>query len=186
MPGQTAFALTGSATDIDPDSLTYQWDEMDVGAATDAATYGTDLGSNPLFRSFSPSSIPVRTLPRIGTIVSGVDDKAERLPSTDRILNFRFTVRDQNRGVHDDSMRVIVDKDSGPFRVLSAATAVTLDSLQPQVLEWDAACTSFAPVNCANVDILLSTDSGASFPTTLLAATANSFMVAKSKVKSLH
>lgn len=173
IPGRTPFELTGSATDINPDTLTYQWDEMDTGTATTSLTYGRDLGSNPLFRSFSPLSVPVRTLPRIETIVSGIDDKAEKLPETDRTLNFRLTVRDQNRGVHDDDMQVTVDKDSGPFRVLTPATAVTLDVTQPQVIEWAVACTDSAPVDCANVDILLSTDSGASFPTVLLAATAN-------------
>lgn len=173
IPGRTPFELTGSATDVNGDTLIYQWDEMDIGVATNSFTYGTDLGSNPLFRSFAPSSAPVRTLPRIETIVSGVADKAEKLPETNRTLNFRLTVRDQNRGVHDDDMRVIVDNDSGPFEVLSADNAVTLDVLQPQVIEWNVACTDIAPVNCANVDILLSTDSGASFPTVLLAATAN-------------
>lgn len=173
IPGRTPFELSGSATDVNPaDILTYQWDEMDAGTETNFFTYGTDLGNNALFRSFAPSSTPVRTLPRIETIVSGVDDKAETLPNSDRILNFRLTVRDQNLGVDDDDMQVTVNKNSGPFRVLSAATAVTLDVTQPQVLEWDAACTGFAPVSCASVDILLSTDSGASF-TSILAATAN-------------
>ncbi|MCK4674656.1 MAG: hypothetical protein KAT61_01980, partial [Gammaproteobacteria bacterium] len=173
IPGRTPFELRGSATDPDPDTLTYQWDEMDTGAETNEFTYGTDLGTNPLFRSFSPSSNPVRTLPQMQTILSGIDDKAEHLPTTERVLNFRLTARDQNRGVNEDNMRVTVDKDSGPFKVLSAATAVTLDVMQSQVLEWDAACTHVAPVSCANVDILLSTDSGVTFPTTLLAATPN-------------
>jgi len=173
IPGQTPFELRGSATDINSDTLTYQWDEMDTGIETNSVTYGTDRATNPLFRSFAPSSEPVRTMPRMQTIVSGVDDKAEKLPETDRTLNFRLTVRDQNLGVHDDDMQVVVDKDSGPFKILSPATAVTLDVLQSQVIEWAVACTDLAPVNCANVDILLSTDSGASFPTTLLAATPN-------------
>ncbi len=174
IPAQTPFELTGSATDDGPaGALTYQWDEMDAGRETNSFTYGTDLGNNALFRSFTPSSAPARTLPRIETILSGVDDKAETLPNSDRTLNFRLTVRDQNLGVDDDDMQVTVNNNAGPFQVLSAATAVELDVLQPQVLEWNAACSHVAPVSCTNVDILLSTDSGASFPTTILAATAN-------------
>ena len=173
IPGLTPFELTGSDTSGDTGTLTYQWDQRDLGTATNSATFGTDLGDNPLFRSFAPLSSPTRTLPRIETIVSGVDDKAERLPSLARTMNFRLTIRDQLGGVDDDDMQVIVDENSGPFRVFTGATAITLDTMQPQVIEWNAACTELAPVNCTNVDILLSTDSGATFPTTLLAATPN-------------
>jgi len=171
IPGLTPFNLNGSATDTD--ALTYQWDEMDIGSSTNSASFGDDLGDNPLFRSFAPSNIAIRTLPRIETIIAGVDDKAERLPSLDRTMKFRLTVRDGNRGVSSDDVQVTVDEDSGPFRVLSAASAVILDTDQPQVIEWNAACSELAPVSCADVDILLSTDSGMTFGTTLLAATAN-------------
>jgi hypothetical protein len=61
IPGGTAFALTGSATDPESDTMTYQWDQMDAGSATTATTYGTDIGSNALFRSFEPLATPDRT-----------------------------------------------------------------------------------------------------------------------------
>jgi hypothetical protein len=174
IPGLTPFELTGSATDIDvADTLSYQWDEMDTGAATDASSFGSDLGSNPLFRSFAPSDSETRILPRAEILLSGGNDKAERLPSLDRTMNFRLTVRDQNGGVDEDDMQVEVDQGSGPFRVLSLAQSATLDVDQDHVIEWNAACTEQAPVNCASVDISLSEDGGLTFPHSLAAATAN-------------
>ncbi len=173
VPGQTPLQLVGSATDIDiTDTLLYEWDEMDVGTATTDITYGTDLCDNALFRSFIPSTNPVRILPRMSTLVSGINDKAETLPTTERILKFRLTVRDQNLGVDEDDMQITVDKASGPFRIVSAASPVTLDVTQPQVIEWDTACTEIQPVNCTNVDISVSTDGGVSF-TPMLTATPN-------------
>jgi hypothetical protein len=173
IPGLTPFQLRGSATDSNiTDLLTYQWDEMDVGRSTTATTYGTDLGTNPLFRSFAPTASADRTLPRMQTILSGVDDKAEKLPRLARTMHFRLSVRDQNSGLDSDDMQVAVDASSGPFKVLTATTPITLDVMQSQVIEWNAACTEQAPVNCASVDIQLSTDGGLTF-STLLAATAN-------------
>jgi len=174
IPGLTPFELTGSATDVDvADTLSYQWDEMDTGTATDATSFGSDLGDNALFRSFAPSDSETRVLPRLDILLSGGNDKAERLPSLDRTMNFRLTVRDQNGGVDEDDMQVEVDQGSGPFRVLSLAQSVTLDVDQDHVIEWNAACTEQAPVNCADVDILLSEDGGLTFPHSLAAATAN-------------
>ncbi|RKZ64970.1 MAG: hypothetical protein DRQ44_08645, partial [Gammaproteobacteria bacterium] len=172
IPGFTPFELTGTV-DVNQANLTYQWDEMDIGTATTAATLGTDLGDNPLFRSFPPTSKAVRTLPRIAAL-KGSGDRAERLPSLNRTMNFRLTVRSQDGGLDEDDMQVTVNEDSGPFTVLTALTdPIEIDVLQQQVIEWNAACTELAPVNCANVDILLSTNGGATFATTLLAATPN-------------
>lgn len=173
IPKQTPFALTGNATDIDAtDTLTYQWDQMDTGLATNAFSYGTDLGSNPLFRSFPPSPSAVRNFPQISTLVSGIDDKAEKLPDQARTMNFRLTVRDQNMGVNEDDVQLTVASNAGPFRVLSPSPRAGLNVNEAQVIEWQTACTEQAPVNCANVDILLSTDSGENF-TPLLEATPN-------------
>jgi hypothetical protein len=42
-----------------------------------------------------------------------------------------------------------------------------------QTITWNVTNTDVAPVNCANVNILLSTDGGQTFPTVLLASTRN-------------
>ncbi|MDB5748515.1 MAG: hypothetical protein JWP72_3363 [Massilia sp.] len=61
IPVRTPFALTGSATDIDGDPLTYMWEQNDRGAAT-----GTGLTSNtklngPLFRQFGTRAVVSNT-----------------------------------------------------------------------------------------------------------------------------
>ena len=175
IPGGTAFTLTGSATDSDSaiSAITYQWDQMDVGAATDATTFGTDNGSNALFRSFVPAATAERTFPQLDTLLSTVADKAETLPTESRTLNFRLTARDGNGGVDEDDMQVIVDGNAGPFELLQPTTSVNLHFGLSQSIQWNAACTNAAPVNCANVNILLSTDGGQNFNTTLSASTPN-------------
>ena len=174
IPGGTPFVLTGSATDGDvpADTLTYQWDQLDAGTATDSTSYGTDLTDNALFRSFLPSSSASRTLPRMSTLIANTTDKSETLPTASSALDFRLTVRDQNGGVDADDMRVIVNTTVGPFRIRQPNAAGTLDTSQVQVFEWGVANTEGGNINCATVNIDVTTDGGANF-TTLLAATPN-------------
>lgn len=172
IPGGTYFELTGAATDTD--SLLYHWDEMDVGVATNSATLGRDLGSNALFRSFPPgANANYRPFPALTEILSGATALGETLPTESRTLNFRLTASDDKGGVNSDDTQVIVNSDAGPFKVLQPNSFVILDSSQQQVIEWNAACSEQPPVNCANVDILLSEDGGMTFPHTLLSATPN-------------
>ena len=60
-------------------------------------------------------------------------------------------------------MKVTVNAASGPFKVTVPNTAVTYAGASTQTITWDVASTTAAPVNCANVDILISTDGGTSW-----------------------
>ncbi len=57
IPLRTPFALTGSATDADGDTLTYSWEQNDRGGPTGTALM-SDLKTNgPLFRQFGSAAV---------------------------------------------------------------------------------------------------------------------------------
>lgn len=172
IPRSTPFTLTGSATDADGDVLTYSWEQIDNNSTAHAA--GT---ASPYFRSLVPSASPNRTFPRLATVLTGATSNlGEYLPATAQTLNFRLTARDNRMtggGVHYAGNQVIVAA-SGPFTVTYPnATGITWASGSTQTVTWSVNATNTAPVNCANVNILLSTDGGNTFPTVILANTPN-------------
>jgi hypothetical protein len=165
IPANTPFRLDVSASDVDVDPIVYQWDQMDSGDATDDITFGTDLGNNPLFRTYEPQSDSWRDFPALGTQVLGQTDDAEVLPNVVRALNFRVTVRDDASGQAIDDILLTVAASTG-FRVTSQAGGGTLDTnLVPYTITWDRAGSDVAPINCATVDIDLLTFSDASYTT---------------------
>ena len=186
IPNQTPFSLTASATDPNgTDVLTYCWEEFDKGAAKDPAAAPRDNGASPLFRSFNPTTSPVRTFPsrtyilnnsnvppaKLGSLASG-----EFLPTTNRTMNFRVTARD-NRvgggGSNYASTTVTSTTSSGPFAITSFNTASTITGGSLQTINWAVANSTAAPVSCANVKISLSTDGGLTYPHILAASTPN-------------
>ena len=92
------------------------------------------------------------------------------MPTTDRDLNFRATVRDGNGGVNsDDVLLTVVDTGTG-FAVTSSDNWT---GGAPQTITWDVAGTDANGINAANVNILLSTDGGLTFPFTLASGVPN-------------
>jgi len=90
-------------------------------------------------------------------------------------MQFQLTARDNRAGgggVRSAQTAVTVDAGSGPFNVTSPNTAVSYNGFTGQTVTWNVANTTAAPVSCANVDILISTNGGTTF-TTLLANTPN-------------
>ena len=173
IPSRTPFTLTATASDTEADALTYCWEEYDLGTA---GPPHTDDGSRPIFRSFAPVTSPARTFPRLSDVLSGVPTFGESLPLTTRTMTFRVTVRDNHAGgggVNTDAMRVNVTAGSGPFVVTDPGSSTTWTAASTQTVTWNVANTANAPINCANVRILLSVDGGNSFPFTLAASTPN-------------
>ena len=171
IPKQTPFTLTGSATDADNDALTYTWEEFDLGNASLA----NNPASPPFFRFFPPTTSPSRTFPKWSDIINNTNTIGEILPNSARTMTFRFTARDNKlggSGVNYATTTVIVAA-NGPFKVTAPDTAVTWAGGSAQTVTWDVASTNAAPVNCANVNILLSTDDGLTYPTTLASNVAN-------------
>ena len=182
IPKGTPFMLKGTATDANStDALTYSWEQLDLGNAT--TTVPSSIATTgPLFRSYNPSTSSTRYFPNMNTILAGLSSTqgsriiSETLPGVARTLNFRLTVRDNKIGGganNTDDMIVTVDGVAGPFTVDSQNTAISYPAGSTQTINWTVAGTNTNGVNCANVDILLSTDGGQTFSTTLLAGTPN-------------
>jgi reprolysin-like metallo-peptidase family M12B len=170
IPKSTPFYITGAAVDPDGNDVTYDWEQFNLGTASPP---NTDNGTRPIFRSFNPTTSPTRTFPKLSDLLNNVSTIGESLPTTNRTMVFRLTARDGLGGVNYVSSSVVVNNTAGPFAVTSPNTATALGSGSTQTVTWSVANTTAAPVSCANVMIQLSTDGGTTFPTTLLASTAN-------------
>jgi hypothetical protein len=192
IPAQTPFELEGSATDSTPAGLTYDWQQYNIGTATSAANTNTDLGNNPIFRPWLPEADGTRVFPDLTYILNNANvppnpvgcpaipgqpapsqncSPGMTLPTTNRTLVFRLMVRDNVAnagGVDYDSMNATVVNTAGPFQVTSNNTAGgSYPGGSTQTVTWNVANTTASPISCANVNVLLSTDGGNTFPTTV-------------------
>lgn len=174
IPISTPFELRGAATDPDGDALTYCWEEIDAGPET---PLGAPQGNAAIFRSRPPVDVNNRVFPQLGTILANAEDFTEQLPFYSRDLTFRLTARDNKPGgggVHYADVAFKAVESAGPFLVLSPNSASTIWRVgELTEVRWDVSNTNTAPVNCQKVNILLSTDGGLTYPTTLVADTEN-------------
>jgi hypothetical protein len=175
VPSRTPFALTGSAADPEGDALTYGWEEFDLGTVEPAPPL-VDAGNRPIFRSFNPTVGATRAFPKLSDVLAGTTTYGETMPTTNRTMNFRLTVRDNRGGgggVDSDTTTVASVSAAGPFAITAPASAVIWAGGSTQTVTWNVAGTTAAPITCANVEISLSVDGGLTFPAALLASTPN-------------
>ncbi len=191
IPKQTPFVLTGSATDVNGDSVTYDWQEYDLGALTTAVPNTDADGARPIFRPYAPTTDASRYFPSMQYILananvppstspcvqgSGTCLTGELLPSISRTMNFQGVARDNRAnggGINTVTVTAIVDGNSGPFEITAPNTATTFNAGSTESILWNVNGTSSAPVSAANVKITLSTDGGQTFPIVLAALTPN-------------
>lgn len=189
VPKQTPFTLTASATDVNGDTLTYDWQQYNAGGGTGAASTTPNSDADgiprPLFRNYLPTTSPTRHFPALQfirnnanvppTFTGGVLT-GELMSAITRTMNFQVLVRDNRAGgggVNSASVSVNVDGNSGPFAVTAPNTNVTFDGNSIQTITWNVAGSNAAPVGAANVRILFSNDAGLTFPTVLVNSTPN-------------
>ncbi len=181
MPIGTAFKLIGTATDADAnDILSYCWEQVDdattVGAAASYPSGTKTNGAN--FRSYLPKNNGTRYFPRLEDhVANGVaGNQWEIVPTINRTLNFRLTVRDNRPGGGTNesvNTAVTFTTSAGPFLVTSQnTTGINYTQGSTQTVTWSVNnTTSLAGSN--NVNIKLSTDGGKTYPITLVANTPN-------------
>ncbi len=151
------------------DPLTYCWEQWDQEVGTMPPASTNIVG--PMFRSLIPSSSPSRYFPNLPAIIAGTNPTWEVLPSVARDMEFRVTVRDLHDGMYgctdEDNTILTVSGSAGPFVITSQSIPTTWYEGAMETITWNVANTSAAPVNCANVDIRLSTDGGLTYPIVL-------------------
>ena len=178
LPISTPIELTATGSDPDGDAVTYNWEEYDLGPATASGDNNltNPSGNQPIFRSFSSTSSPTRTLPRAQDLVNNTTTIGEHLPTYSRQLNFKCSIRDNRAGgggFSDDLKTMTVTANAGPFVVQAPNGGGTVVGNTQLPVTWDVAGTDGNGVNCSSVDIYLSTDGGYTFPTLLVAGTPN-------------
>lgn len=189
LPKGTPFELDGSGNDADGNgTLTYNWEQMDRAPARMVPWTAGSLTTGPLFRSFQPSSTGnKRSFPSMANILDNnyngphvmnfgqTQWKGEVLPTVARDITMRLTVRDNNTvsgGVEFSEVVLKVNGTAGPFVVNAPNGGENVVIGGNTNITWNIAGTDQAPINCANVNILLTTDGGKTY-TTLAADTPN-------------
>lgn len=177
IPANTPFELEAVGSDADGDALTYNWEEYDLGPQTASGDNNLTNPSStqPIFRSWSSTSSPIRTFPRLSDLVTNSTTIGEHMPDYTRSMTFRCSVRDNVAGggaFNDDQMSFTVYGNSGPFVVNSPGNILQGNS--EVELTWDVAGTDVNPINCSDVQILMSTNGGYDFDVVLLESTPNS------------
>ncbi len=175
IPIQTPFILTGSGTDVeDPAAMTYLWEQYDYGNGSPPSA---PTGNGPVFRIYPIDTVPYRIFPELTKVINGTSDIGEVLPFYSREFNFRFTVRDNfpgGGGSHYESIQFFADENAGPFEVNHPNDNTSTWSVgQSRLVTWEVSNTDVAPVNALNVNILLSTDGGYTYPFTLASNVPN-------------
>jgi hypothetical protein len=175
IPANTPFVLTATGSDGNGDALTYCWEQFDLGPVVAGEPTGDEL-TGPLFRSLPPTPAPERYFPNLPSIVAGLGTSWESLPTNTRDLNFIVTLRDFGAAGYgctvQDEVLISVVNTGNQYAVTAPNGGDTWQSGTMETVTWNVAGTDVNGINCAMVDIVLSTDGGATFDQ-VLATVAN-------------
>lgn len=175
IPISTPYILTGSATDVDGDTLSYCWEQNDTATSQsggNSPASPTKTGG-PNWRSYDPTASPSRYMPPLARVLNNQltsvfgSITTEAISSVGRVCNFVLTVRDRDNAVgqtNSDFMKVTTVAAAGPFIVNTPNTNISVMAMTNYEVTWNVAGTTGNGVNAATVDIFLSTDGGLTYP----------------------
>jgi len=188
IPIGTAYTLEAVATDPDEDALTYCWEQLNSGLATQA-NFGPTSESGSNNRSFLPTNTPVRTVPSMSRVLAGKltqtnpqnPEDWQTVSLVNRSLSWGITVRDRTETnsvstgqTAQDFRTISVIEDAGPFEITSQNTnTVVWKTGANEFISWNVNNTDQAPINTETVSIYLSLDGGENFDTLLVSNTLN-------------
>jgi predicted outer membrane repeat protein len=163
--------------DVDNDSVTYCWEQWNLGDYKQSWSNTEQFG--PIFRSYPPTTSPIRTFPRTDKLVNNISSYlGEKLPSDARNMTFKLTVRDILNGLGTfnfpgDEITIDVVKTNSLFEVTHPNTNINWTSGTSETITWNVAGTDGGAISCTNVDIYLSIDGGYTYPIQLATNTPN-------------
>mgnify|MGYP006190767955 FL=1 len=179
IPNGTAYILTGTNPTNNP-GATFTWEQNN--SATAAVTGANSIcyptkPAGPNFRSLPPVSTPVRYMPAFSSVLNNnLTSTWESVSTIGRTMAFTLTARDNiaNGGqTNTVSASITVSANVGPFAVTSQnSSGVSWNQGSTQTITW-AVNNTTTLTGSSNVDILLSTDGGLTFPTVLASNTPN-------------
>jgi hypothetical protein len=183
VPGKTPFGLSvRSSSDGDDDSLTFTWEEFDLGPPDppNPNSPWEHQKKRPLFRSWEGSNSITRIFPAMNFIMNLPSVYvAEAMPTNNREMTFRVTARDGHGlyGFDYVTLTVITKRgpaDVGPFAVTEPQAGAAWPRGSTQKVSWSVARTDLFPISCHRVRILFMIGGGQNSPIVLADNVPNS------------
>lgn len=160
-----------AATVVNSDTLTYSWEQWNLGNFQSNESGGANFSNGPQFRSFFGTASRVRVFPKIEYVINNsLGYKGERISQVARTLRFRLTVRNILNGwgsfdVSDSYLNIGIINTNDTFSVtFPNSNADTGLTQAPIDVTWNVAGTDTGTINTQNVDIFLSVDGGYTYP----------------------
>jgi hypothetical protein len=163
IPYGTPFLVTGQGSDPNAaDTLSYEWEQMDIAPAP------FDLTLGPLFRSILPSPSPERSFPSLPTVLSNTLVPWDRTAAGARTIKLRLCVRGTPPGIGGHATDdVVITVAGAPFVVNAPNGGESVPAGTPYLATW-----TVGGGTATHVDLELSKDGGHTW-TPLALATPN-------------